>query len=68
MSVLADVYSEAIASGVRRHTNEGWLTFGHLDDEGRPAPVPPLQLETQEDRLMHDLAQKRREGLLAERR
>ena len=68
LSVLADVYAEAIATGVRRHTNECWLTFVHLDDDGRPAPVSPLKLETQEDRLMNDLAQRRRESLLTEKR
>jgi hypothetical protein len=30
--------------------------------------VPPLKLETQEDRLMNDLAQRRRESLLTEKR
>jgi acyl-CoA hydrolase len=65
--VLADVYAEDIASGVRRHTNECWLTFVHLDDEGRPAAVPPLLLETREDRSMNELAVRRREQLLAER-
>ena len=68
LSVLADVYAEAIASGVRRHTNECWLTFVHLGDDGKPAPVPPLKIETQEDRLMNELAQRRREALLSERR
>ena len=68
MSVLADVYAEEIASGMRRHTNECWLTFVHLDEEGKPAPVPALQLDTQEDRSMNDLAQRRRETLLAEKR
>ena len=68
LSVLADVFAEEIASGVRRHTNECWLTFVHLDDEGKPAPVPPLTLETQEDRLMNDLAVRRREALLVEKR
>ena len=68
LSALAEVYAEDIATGIRRHTNECWLTFVHLDDEGRPAPVPPLKLETQEDRLMHDLAQRRRDTLLAEKR
>ena len=67
LSVLADVYAEDIASGVRRHTNECWLTFVHLDGEGRPAQVPALILETREDRSMNDLAQRRREQLLAER-
>lgn len=68
MSVLADVYAEDIASGVRRHTNECWLTFVHLDEDGKPAPVPPLRLETQEDRLLNDLASRRREALLTDRR
>jgi acyl-CoA hydrolase len=67
LSVLADVYAEDIASGVRRHTNECWLTFVHLDGEGRPAAVPPLLLETREDRSMNELAVRRREQLLAER-
>jgi acyl-CoA hydrolase len=67
LSVLADVYAEDIASGLRRHTNECWLTFVHLDGEGRPAPVPPLQLESREDRSMNELAQHRREQLLSER-
>ncbi len=65
LSVLADVYAEDIASGIRRHTNECWLTFVHLDEEGAPAPVPPLLLETREDRAMNELAQRRREQLLA---
>jgi acyl-CoA hydrolase len=67
MSVLANVFAEDITSGERRHTNECWLTFVHLDELGKPAPVPPLLLETEEDRELHALAAKRRELLLAER-
>ena len=67
MSVIADVYAENIASGVRRHTNECWLTFVHLNEEGTPTPVPRLTLETADDRRMHDLALSRREALLAEK-
>jgi acyl-CoA hydrolase len=66
MSVLANVYAEDIASGVRRHTNECWLTFVHLDDDGEPASVPPLLLETDEDRMMNEVAVRRREQLLSE--
>ena len=66
MSVLANVYAENIASGVRRHTNECWLTFVHLDEEGKPAAVPPLLLETDDDRLMNDIANRRREQLLGD--
>jgi acyl-CoA hydrolase len=67
MSVLANVFAEDIASGQRRHTNECWLTFVHLDELGKPAAVPPLRLESDEDRSLHAIAAKRREALLAER-
>jgi acyl-CoA hydrolase len=67
MSVLANVFAENIATGERRHTNECWLTFVHLDEMGKPAPVPPLALETDEDRVLHAQAARRREAALAER-
>ncbi len=67
MSVLANVFAETISTGERRHTNECWLTFVHLDEEGKPAPVPRLLLETDEDRKMNEIATRRREQLLAER-
>ena len=67
MSVLANVFAENITTGERRHTNECWLTFVHLDDDGKPAAVPPLKLETDEDRELHAIAARRREHLLAER-
>ena len=67
MSINVDVYAEEIATGTRRHTNECWLTFVHLDDQGRPAPVPPLTLETDEDSHMYALAARRREQALADR-
>ena len=67
MSVLANVFAEDITTGERRHTNECWLTFVHLDELGKPAAVPPLSLETDEDRQLHAIAARRREHLLAER-
>ena len=68
MSVVANVYAENIATGERRHTNECWLTFVHLDAQGRPAPVAPLKLETAEDRILQEIAERRREQSMAERR
>ena len=65
MAVVAQVYAENMSTGVRRHTNECWLTFVHLDEHGEPAAVPPLKVETAEDRHMYDLAAKRREQALA---
>jgi len=67
MSVLANVFAENIATGERRHTNECWLTFVHLDQSGKPAAVPPLRLDTEEDELLHAQAARRREVSLAER-
>lgn len=68
MSILANVFAEDIRGHhARRHANECWLTFVHLDDEGRPVPVPPLRLETDEDRTLHAAAARRREQALAER-
>ena len=67
MSIMVDVYAEDLPTGTRRHTNECWLTFVRLDDGGRPCPVPPLVLETDEDRRLHAIASRRREQALAER-
>lgn len=67
MSVLTNVFAENIGSGIRRHTNECWLTFVHLDDEGKPASVPPLELESDDDRRLHASAASRRELALGER-
>jgi acyl-CoA hydrolase len=68
MSVYANVCAEDVRSGGRRHTNECWLSFVHLDDNGRPAAVPRLELETEEDLRLHELAVIRRELALAEKR
>ena len=43
LAVLANVYAEDIARNTRRHTNECWLTFVHVDVDGKPAIVPPLR-------------------------
>lgn len=67
MSVVADVYAEDLRTGNRRHTNACWLTFVHLGDDGRPAPVPALILETPEDHELHTIAARRRDQQLAER-
>ena len=67
MSIMVNVFAEHIPSGSRRHTNECWLTFVRIDEQGRPIPVPPLTLETAEDHRLHSIAARRREQALAER-
>ena len=67
MAVVAQVYAERVSTGIRRHTNECWLTFVHLDDNSEPAAVPPLRIETAEDRSLNEIAARRREQSLKER-
>jgi len=67
MDVLVEVTAEEVETGVRRHTNTCTLTYVALDRlNGRPAPVPPLLLETDEDRRLHAAAARRRERRKAE--
>jgi len=67
MDVLVEVTAEEVETGKRRHTNTCTLTYVALDRlNGRPAPVPPLLLETDEDRRLHAAAARRRERRKAE--
>jgi acyl-CoA hydrolase len=55
-------------TGELRHTNTAYLTMVALDDEGRPASVPPLIVETAEEKRRMREAELRRANRLAERR
>ena len=67
MDVLVTVEAELVESGLRRLTNRCMLTYVALDRlNGRPAPVPPLLLETDEERRLPALAERRRERRKAE--
>ncbi|AKU90071.1 acyl-CoA thioesterase [Vulgatibacter incomptus] len=68
LEVGVEVYSEEPISGERRHTCSALLTFTALDADGRPATVPPLLAETQEDRDAQKAAADRREKRLANRK
>ncbi|MDY6851583.1 MAG: acyl-CoA thioesterase [Thermodesulfobacteriota bacterium] len=61
------VEAENIITGKVRHTASAYLTFVCLDDKGRPAPVPPLILETDNERRRNREAQARRKMRLAEK-
>jgi acyl-CoA hydrolase len=61
MEVMVTVEAEQIETGKRRTTNRCFLTYVALDMlNGKPTPVPPLVLETDEDRSLHELAVRRR--------
>jgi len=60
MEIGVRVESENMFSGEVRHTASAYLTFVALGTDGRPAPAPPLILETQADRRRHEQALARR--------
>ena len=49
LEVEVEVFSEAIQTGERKLTSKAYLTFVSLDQNGKPAKVPPLLIETPED-------------------
>ena len=60
LEVEVEVFSEAIQSGERKLTSKAYLTFVSLDQNGKPAKVPPLLIETPEDEQRCREAQERR--------
>jgi uncharacterized protein (TIGR00369 family) len=67
MEVGVRIEAEHLLTGKRRHTNSCYVTFVAIDQAGRPVPVPPLALETAEDRRRHAAAEARRRRRLEER-
>lgn len=68
LEVGVEVHSENPLTGERRHCCSALLTFTAITAEGRPDAVPPLLLETQEDRDEQEAASARRRHRLANRR
>ena len=61
MEIRVDVDSEDLLTGERRHTSTAYVTFVALDPvTRRPAPVPALLLENDDERAEHARAQERR--------
>ena len=60
MEIGVKILAENLLTGVERHTNTCLLTFVAIGEDGRPVPVRPLRLETDEDhRRFHDGARRR---------
>lgn len=68
MEVGVRVMAQNPITGVERHTNTCYATFVALDENGRPARVPPILPETDEEKRRHADGQRRREERLARRR
>jgi acyl-CoA hydrolase len=55
------VIAEDVRDGIVKHTNTSYFTMVAKDDDGRPAEVPPLLLETTDDARRFLEAIKRKE-------
>ena len=67
MEVGVRVESENLLTGERRHTSTAYLTYVALDGSGQPLPLPPMILETDEEKRRNREAKVRRETRLAEK-
>ena len=62
------MFSEETLTGVRQLTSRAFLTFVAIDRDGARVPVPPLLLETDEERRMAAEAETRRAERLKARK
>jgi acyl-CoA hydrolase len=67
LEVEVEVFSEETLTGLRRMTSRAYLTFVSIDRDGRRVPIPPLVLDTEEDRQRAAEADHRRAERLAAR-
>jgi uncharacterized protein (TIGR00369 family) len=66
MEVGVRVEATNLLTDESRHVASAYLTFVAIDDNGRPARIPPLELETEDDQRRHDEAVTRRDNRLRE--
>jgi uncharacterized protein (TIGR00369 family) len=61
MEVSVRVTASDLLTGKQRHTNTCFLTFVAIDEHNRPVAVPPMTLESDDDRRRFHEGQRRRE-------
>ncbi|MFQ5858518.1 MAG: acyl-CoA thioesterase [Anaerolineae bacterium] len=67
LEVGVKVTAENVLDGTITHTSSAYLVYVALDDAGKPAPVPPLIVRTEEERRRMQAAEARRERRLREK-
>ncbi len=60
MEVGCRVETEDMKTGTRRYVTKAYLTFVAVDGDGRPRPIKPIELDTDQDRRRHSDAEFRR--------
>jgi acyl-CoA hydrolase len=68
VEVEVEVFSEGTLTGERRMTSVAYLTFVTVEQNGVRAEVPPLRLDTDEDRRRAAEADQRRAARLRDKR
>ena len=64
MEIGVKVEAEDLRSGEIRHTASAYLTYVALDENGKPTQVPPLLLETDEEKRRNQEALERKKAKL----
>ncbi|HLA43493.1 MAG TPA: acyl-CoA thioesterase [Aggregatilineales bacterium] len=59
MEVRVEVTAEHPIMGTSTHTNSAYLVYVALDSEGHPCEVPPLKLETEQEKRRWEGAEQR---------
>ena len=67
LEVQVEVFSEETLTGKRQLTSRAFLTFVAIDRDGQRIKVPPLLVETDEERRICEEALRRREQRLRRR-
>lgn len=66
MEVALRVETENLLTGEVTHTNSAYFVYVALDENRQPTPVPPLHLETEEERRRFAQGEERRRARLAQ--
>lgn len=67
MEAEVQVLAENPITGERLHTNNAYLVYVALDDEGKPTAVPPLRPETDDEKRKAEEAKLRQERRLKQK-
>lgn len=68
LEILVEVEGEDLLEGRRWPCVKAFMTFVAIDAQGKPRPVPPITLESEEDRALASEAEERRRERLARAR